>query len=51
MFYLKAVAPSDVTMTELYGSVWPYLVLQIVGMILCMMFPSIITWLPGVMIR
>ncbi len=51
MFYLKAVAPPDVTMTELYGSVWPYLLLQIVGMILCMVFPSIITWLPGMMIR
>ncbi len=51
MFYLKAVAPPDVTMTELYGSVWPYLMLQIVGMILCMVFPAIITWLPGVMIR
>jgi tripartite ATP-independent transporter DctM subunit len=51
MFYLKAVAPPDVTMTELYGSVWPYLMLQIAGMILCMVFPAIITWLPGVMIR
>ena len=51
MFYLKAVAPPDVTMTELYGSVWPYLMLQITGMILCMVFPAIITWLPGVMIR
>lgn len=51
MFYLKAVAPPDVTMVELYKSVMPYLILQIVGMILCMVFPQIITWLPNMMLR
>jgi tripartite ATP-independent transporter DctM subunit len=51
MFYLKAVAPPDVTMTELYKSVVPYLILQVFGMALCMAFPQIITWLPGLMFR
>jgi len=51
MFYLKAVTPDDVTMTELYRSVMPYLALQVVGLILCMIFPSIITWLPNLMIK
>lgn len=51
MFYLKAVAPDDVTMTELYRSVMPYLFLQIIGLILCMIIPEIITWLPGLMIK
>ncbi|GAB4255680.1 MAG: TRAP transporter large permease subunit [Deferrisomatales bacterium] len=49
MFYLKAVAPPDVTMTELYRSVWPFLGLQVVGMGLCMIFPGIITFLPNLM--
>lgn len=51
MFYLKAVAPPDVTMTELYKSVMPYLILQVAGMALCMIFPQIITWLPNMMLR
>lgn len=49
LFYLKAVAPPDVTMSELYRSVIPYMILQVVGMILCMAFPQIILWLPTLM--
>jgi TRAP-type mannitol/chloroaromatic compound transport system permease large subunit len=51
MFYLKAVAPPDVTMTDLYRSVWPFIILQGIGMILCMVFPQIVLWLPNLMIK
>lgn len=51
LFYLKAVAPPDVTMTDLYKSVFPYIALQIIGLILCMVFPQIILWLPTVMTK
>lgn len=51
MFYLKAVAPPDITMTDLYRSVWPFIVLQVVGMGLCMIFPEIVLWLPNLMIK
>jgi tripartite ATP-independent transporter DctM subunit len=51
MFYLKAVAPKDVTMTELYRAVFPYMILQTIGVILCMVFPEIVTWLPNRIIR
>jgi TRAP-type mannitol/chloroaromatic compound transport system permease large subunit len=50
MFYLKAVAPPDVSMTDLYRSVVPYMILQIIGLALCMIFPQIILWLPNMMI-
>jgi TRAP-type mannitol/chloroaromatic compound transport system permease large subunit len=36
-------------MTDLYRSVIPYMILQIVGMVLCMLFPQIILWLPNMM--
>jgi len=51
MFYLKAVAPPDITMTDLYRSVWPFICLQVVGMSLCMIFPEIVLWLPNLMIK
>ena len=49
MFYLKAVAPPDVSMGDLYKSVLPYIGMQIIGLILCMVFPQIILWLPSFM--
>jgi tripartite ATP-independent transporter DctM subunit len=51
IFYLKAVAPPDVTMGDLYRSVLPYMGLQLIGMVLCMIFPQIILWLPNLMVK
>ena len=51
LFYLKAVAPPDVTMGDLYRSVIPYMILQFIGLILCMIFPQIILWLPTMMTK
>jgi len=51
MFYLKAVTPPEITMTDLYRSVWPFIILQVIGMALCMIFPQIILWLPSLMIK
>ncbi len=50
MFYMKAVAPPDVSMTDLYRSVVPFIALQVIGMAICMAFPEIATWLPTLMI-
>ncbi len=46
LFYLRGVAPSDIPMTDIFKSALPFLALQIVGLVLCMVFPQIITWLP-----
>jgi tripartite ATP-independent transporter DctM subunit len=51
MFYLKAVASEDITISDLYRSVLPYIALQILGMIICMIFPQIILWLPNTLIK
>jgi tripartite ATP-independent transporter DctM subunit len=46
MFYLKSVTPPDVTTADLYRSVLPFLVLQLVGLALVMAFPEIVSWIP-----
>ncbi|TVQ29577.1 MAG: TRAP transporter large permease subunit [Geminicoccaceae bacterium] len=46
LFYLKATAPRDVRMIEIYKSVGPFVLLQLISLILMMVFPQIITWLP-----
>jgi tripartite ATP-independent transporter DctM subunit len=50
LFYLKSVVSEDITMGDIYRSVWPFVVLQMIGLIFCMIFPQIILWLPGLMI-
>ncbi len=46
LFYLKSVVPENVSMGQIYRSVWPFVILQAVGLILCMLFPKIILYLP-----
>ncbi len=47
LFYFKAIAPPGVTMVDLYRSIVPFVGLQILGLILFMLFPLLLTWLPG----
>ena len=49
LFYMKSVAPKDVTITDIYCSVWPFLLLQAVALILVMLFPSIALLLPAML--
>lgn len=45
-FWLKSVAPKDVTLQEIFLAVLPFIGLQIVGLVLVVMFPQIALWLP-----
>jgi tripartite ATP-independent transporter DctM subunit len=49
LFYMKAVVPPGITMMDIYKSQTPFVLLMMLGLILCMIFPGIITWLPGLM--
>jgi len=46
-FYLKSVAPKDVTLQEIFLAVLPFIALQIIGLALVMAFPQIALWLTG----
>ena len=45
-FWLKSVAPPDITLQEIFMAVLPFIALQIIGMLLVMFFPEIALWLP-----
>ncbi len=49
LFYMKAVVPPGVTMLDIYKSAIPFVALMMLGLIICMIFPGIITWLPSLM--
>jgi tripartite ATP-independent transporter DctM subunit len=50
-FYLKGVAPPDVSIGDIFRSIWPYLGLQVVALGIVMAFPQIALWLPQTMSR
>jgi tripartite ATP-independent transporter DctM subunit len=50
-FYLKGVTPPDITLNQIFNSVWPYLGLQFLALALVIAFPQIALWLPSTMVR
>jgi len=51
MFYLKGIAPPEVTMVHIYWGVVPFIGLQMIALALCMLFPDLILWLPSTMMK
>jgi TRAP-type mannitol/chloroaromatic compound transport system permease large subunit len=50
-FYLKGAAPPDITIGQIFMSVWPFLGLQVVALVTVSLFPDIAMWLPRTMLR
>ena len=48
LFYFFGVAPKEYTMMHVYKGIIPFVVLQIIGLIILTIFPSIVTWLPQI---
>lgn len=47
LFYLKGIAPKGITMMDIYKSVTPFILVQLVVLIICMLFPELVLWLPN----
>ncbi len=45
-FYLKGVAPSDMTLNEIFSALWPWIGLQCIGLAIVLLFPEIALFLP-----
>jgi len=48
LFYLRGVAPPEVTTMQIYRGVAPFVVIQLLGLVLLASFPVLATWLPKV---
>jgi TRAP-type mannitol/chloroaromatic compound transport system permease large subunit len=51
IFYLRAVAPASITIRDMYVGVIPFIALQIVTLAIVMAYPTLVTWLPTVMLQ
>jgi len=49
LFYMKAIAPKEVTLVDIYWSVVPFVGLQVLGLIIVIIFPEIALWLPNLL--
>ncbi len=47
LFFLRGVAPAQVTTRHIYQGVMPFILLQLLGLILLASFPALATWLPS----
>lgn len=50
IFYFQGVAKDRITTAETIRGIWPFMALQVLVFALCILFPQIVTWLPGHMI-
>ena len=45
-FYLKGVAPEDISLNDIFASVWPFIILQALVLALVLLAPDVALWLP-----
>ncbi len=49
LFYMRSVAPPEISTMDIYRSVTPFICLQIIGLALVIIYPEIALWLPGLL--
>jgi tripartite ATP-independent transporter DctM subunit len=47
LFLMKAMAPKEVTLSDIYKSIVPFVCIMLIGLILVMVFPNIAMFLPN----
>lgn len=49
LFYMKGVAPPEVSMGDIYRSILPFILMQLAVVILILIYPEIVMWLPDLL--
>ena len=48
LFYLKGICPPEIRLSDIYKGVVPFMILQLIGMLIIAYWPQLVTWLPAV---
>ena len=48
LFYMKGVAPKGITIKNIYRGIIPFVILQLIAVIIIFNNPKIVTWLPAI---
>lgn len=46
LFLMRGLAPKEITLIDIYKSIWPFVIMIILTIAIIMVFPQIATWLP-----
>lgn len=46
LFLMRSLAPKEITLPDIYRSIWPFAAMMVLTIILLMLFPQIALWLP-----
>ncbi len=49
IFYLRGIAPPEITLRDMYRGVWPFIGIQVAVIALLVLFPELVLWLPAKM--
>lgn len=49
IFYLRGIAPKEITLRDMYRGVWPFIGVQLLVILLIVIFPELVLWLPAKM--
>jgi tripartite ATP-independent transporter DctM subunit len=47
LFYMKTTVPPEVRLVDIYRGIVPFIILQAIGLTLCILWPEIVTYLPN----
>ncbi|MDM8552525.1 TRAP transporter large permease subunit [Desulfobacterales bacterium HSG2] len=48
LFYLKAVTPPEIATGHIYRGIIPFVIFQLIGLLIVILFPQLATWLPKI---
>jgi TRAP-type mannitol/chloroaromatic compound transport system permease large subunit len=51
LFYMKTTVPPEITLVDIYRGVVPFILIQLIGLVLLWLFPPLATYLPGIIIK
>jgi tripartite ATP-independent transporter DctM subunit len=47
LFLMRGLAPREITLVDIYKSIWPFVLMMMLTIVLVMVFPDIAMWLPN----
>jgi len=51
LFFLKGISPKGVEMTDIYRGIIPFIILMLIGLAICTIFPNTILYLPSILFK
>lgn len=51
LFYMQATAPPEVVLGDIYKSIVPFIIFQLISLLVCILFPPLVMYLPSILVR